>query len=146
MLEYAITVLIGLLGGVAVGVQSPLAGAMGQRVGGTAGSFIVHLSGALLSGLLLFLRGGEKIRDWPTLPWYMLGAGVFGLILYQTISVTLPRLGSTMMVTLIIVGQLLVGVLLDHFGWLGVPVRPLAATRIIGILMLLAGAWLVARQ
>lgn len=146
MLEYAITVLIGLLGGVAVGVQSPLAGAMGQRVGGTASSFIVHLSGALLSGLLLFLRGGEKIRDWPTLPWYMLGAGVFGLILYQTISVTLPRLGSTMMVTLIIVGQLLVGVLLDHFGWLGVPVRPLAATRIIGILMLLAGAWLVARQ
>ncbi len=36
-------ILIGLLGGVAVGLQAPLAGAMGQRVGGTASSFIIHI-------------------------------------------------------------------------------------------------------
>src|SRR5512147_892889 len=137
MLQTIFVILIGLIGGAAVGFQSPIAGTMGQRLGGTSSSLIVHLSGAILSGALLFLRGGENIRDWRSLPWYMLFAGAFGVILYLTISVTLPRLGGTMMVTLIIIGQLLVGMLVDHFGWLGVPVHPINAFRVLGILILL---------
>lgn len=146
MLEFGLVILVGLAGGVAVGLQSPIAGAMGQKIGGTASSVIVHLSGLVLSVILLAFRGGEKIRDWNTLPWYMLGAGIFGLILYQTINVTLPRLGTTTMLALIIIGQLLTGVLLDTFGWLGVPARPLDATRILGIIVLLIGGFLVVRK
>ena len=56
-----LVVLIGLAGGVAVGLQSPMAGAVGQRLGGIASSFIIHLSGMVFSGLFLILRGGEKI-------------------------------------------------------------------------------------
>jgi transporter family-2 protein len=145
MFEYSLILLIGLIGGVAVGIQSPIAGAMGQRIGGTASSFIVHMSGMLLSGLLLFLRGGEKIRDWHTLPWYMLGSGVFGLVLYLTISMTLPRLGGTLVVTLIIIGQLLVGILVDNYGWLGVPIHPISAARVAGIALLLVGGYLIGR-
>jgi transporter family-2 protein len=137
--------LIGLAGGAAVGLQSPIAGAMGQRVGGVASSFIIHVSGAIFSGLFLFLRGGERIRDWRALPWYMLAAGIFGLILYQTISVTLPRLGSTLMIVLIVVGQLATGVIIDHFGLLGVATRPIDLTRTLGIAALALGAYLVAR-
>lgn len=140
-----LVILIGLIGGAAVGIQSPIAGAMGQRVGGTASSFIVHLSGLIVSTLLLLVRGGEQIRNWRTLPWYMLAAGVFGLILYQTINVTLPRLGSTMMIALIITGQLLMGVVIDHFGWFGVAPRPVDAVRLLGIAALLLGGYLIAR-
>ncbi len=136
---------IGLLGGIAVGLQSPLAGAMGQRVGGIAGSFIIHIGGAIFSGLFLFLRGGEKIKDWHTLPWYMLAAGIFGLMLYLTINVTLPRLGSTMMVVLIIAGQLLTGVVIDHFGLFGVVTRHIDPARVIGIIVLGLGAYLIAK-
>lgn len=145
MFEIALVVLIGLAGGAAVGVQSPIAGAMGQRVGGTASSFIVHMSGMLLSALLLFFRGGEKIQDWRSLPWYMLLAGLFGVILYQTISVTLPRLGGTTTIMLIIIGQLLMGILIDHFGWLGVTVHPVSAARVLGVVVLLAGGFLISR-
>jgi len=138
-------ILIGLLGGVAVGLQAPLAGAMGQRLGGTAGSFIIHISGAVFSGFWLLVRGGERIREWRSLPWYMLAAGVFGLILYQTISITLPRLGSTMMVVLIIIGQLVLGLIVDHFGLFGVTQRPVDLLRIFGVCALILGGWLIAR-
>ena len=142
---YWAVIAIGLLGGVAVGLQSPLAGAIGKRVGGTASSFIIHLSGAIFSGVLLLLEGGENIRAWNKLPWYMLSAGIFGLILYQTINVTLPRLGSTMMITLIIVGQLVVGVIIDQFGLFGVTMRPIDLTRILGVIALLISGYLIAR-
>jgi transporter family-2 protein len=144
-MPYWLVILVGLIGGTAVGIQSPIAGAMAQRVGGTASSFIIHLSGMVLSGILLFARGGEKVRDWHTLPWYMLGAGIFGLILYQTISITLPRLGSTMMIALIIIGQLLTGMVIDHFGLMGVAPRPIDLPRLVGILALLFGGYLIAR-
>jgi transporter family-2 protein len=145
MLSTIFVILAGLLGGVAVGVQAPIAGVMGQRIGGAASSFIVHVSGAILSGIMLVAVGGEKIRDWHTLPWYMLASGIFGLILYQTINITLPRLGATAMVGLIIVGQLLTGLLLDYFGWLGVAQRAVDPTRLIGVAVLLVGGYLVVR-
>ncbi len=140
-----IVVIIGLIGGTAVGLQSPIAGAMGQKIGGTASSFLIHLSGMIFSGLFLFIRGGERIHEWRTLPWYMLFAGMFGLILYLTISVTLPRLGSTMMVALIIIGQLVTGVIIDHFGLLGVITRQIDLSRILGVLALVFGAYLIAK-
>lgn len=145
MFEYALIIIIGLIGGMAVGFQSPISGAMGQRVGGLAGSFIVHMSGMLISGILLFLRGGEKIRDWYTLPWYMLGAGMFGVILYLCMAVTFPRLGGTMMITLIIIGQLGIGLLVDHFGWFGATVHSLTPARLLGVVVLLAGGYLISR-
>lgn len=143
MLEVGLVMLVGLIGGIAVGIQSPIAGAIGQKVGGTASSVIVHLSGFILSLILLVFRGGEKIRDWNTLPGYMLAVGIFGLILYQSITVTFPRLGATTMLTLIIIGQLLTGVLLDTFGWFGVTARPIDSQRVIGIIILLIGSYLI---
>lgn len=143
--DYALIALIGVLGGVAIGIQSPIAGAMGQRIGGAASSLIVHMSGMILSAVLLWLKGGEKIREWNTLPWYMLIAGVFGVILYQTISYTLPKIGSTLMVTLIIIGQLITGIVIDHFGWLGVTPRPVDFPRIIGVGVLILGGYLISK-
>jgi transporter family-2 protein len=143
--DYALIALIGVLGGVVIGIQSPIAGAMGQRIGGAASSLIVHMSGMILSAILLWLKGGEKIREWHTLPWYMLIAGVFGVILYQTISYTLPKIGSTLMVTLIIVGQLITGIVIDHFGWLGVTPRPVDLPRIIGVGVLILGGYLISK-
>jgi len=137
--------MIGLVGGVAVGTQGPIGGVMTQRVGATAGSFIMHLSGLLFSVILLFARGGEKIREWNTLPWYMLAAGALGLVLYLTINVTQPRLGSLMMLVLIIIGQLLAGMLIDHFGLFGVPVRQADWVKVLGAVALLAGAYLVSK-
>lgn len=145
MLQTLVVILIGLVGGVAVGFQGPIAGAMGQRIGGTASSLIVHLGGAIFSALLLAFRHGENIQAWKSLPWYMLIAGIFGLILYQTINITLPRLGSTVMVMLIIIGQLGIGVVIDHFGWLGVTVHPISLNRVVGLLLLLAGGFFISR-
>ncbi len=144
-MPYWLVIVIGLLGGVSVGIQTPIAGGMGQKIGGTAGSFIVHLSGMILSGVLLFAKGGEKIRDWHTLPWYMLIAGVFGLILYQTINITSPRIGTTLMIALIIIGQLLTGTIIDHFGLLGTVTRHIDLTRGLGIIALLIGGYLIAK-
>jgi bacterial/archaeal transporter family-2 protein len=137
-------ILIGVLGGVAVGLQGPIAGAMSGRVGGAASSLAIHASGAVFSGLLVLARGGENLRNWRQVPWFMWGAGALGVVLYLTLSLTFPRLGAAVSLTCIIVGQVIAGLVMDHFGLLG-PMRPLDLGRIAGAAVLLAGAYLIYR-
>lgn len=145
MLGIAVTILIGVLGGIAVGLQGPIAAQMGRRVGGVASSFVVHVSGAILSGVLLLARGGENIGNWRSLSWYMLGAGFFGVVLYLTINHTMPRLGATTALTLIIIGQLAMGIVIDHFGLFGAAVHHVDLLRMIGAVLLITGGYFVVR-
>ena len=144
MFETLLIVGIGLAGGFAVGAQAQIAGSMGNRIGGAAGSFIVHL-GAVASLALLIFRGGENISEWRHLPWYMLGSGLFGLVLYLTLSQTIPKLGATSAIALVVVGQLLVGLLIDHFGLFDASVKSIDLSRIAAAILLLAGAYLMLR-
>jgi transporter family-2 protein len=45
----------------------------------------------------------------------------------------------------IVAGQLLVGTILDHFGWLGAMERPLDLTRTLGLAIVLVGVWLTVK-
>ena len=145
MLSVLLTVLIGVLGGISVGLQGPIASQMSQRIGSAASSFVVHVSGAILSGALVLGLGGENIRNWRSLSWYMFISGAFGVILYLTLNHTMPRLGATTALALIIIGQLAMGIIIDQFGLFGVAVRHVDFMRLAGAMLLIAGGYLIVR-
>ena len=136
---------IGLIGGIAVGTQAPIAAAMSQRVGGASSSLVVHLGGLVASLVLLIARRGEQIHEWRNLPWYMLGCGALGLVLYLSLSHTVPRIGATSAIALLIVGQLLTGMVIDHFGAFDIPTRAVDLNRTLAFALLVAGAYLMIR-
>ena len=136
-------VAIGLSGGIAVGTQTPILSQMSQRVGSASSSFISHTAGMLGSLALLISRRGEQIYDWHELSWYMWGCGFLGIVLILSVSHTIPKIGATAAITLVIVGQLLAGMAIDHFGAFDVPMRAIDLTRIGGALLLVAGAYLM---
>ncbi|MEW6240841.1 MAG: DMT family transporter [Chloroflexota bacterium] len=138
-------VLIGLIGGIAVGLQSPLASLLTQRLGVFESVFIVHVGGALASLVPLLFLGGGKLSQWRSVPWYALGAGVFGLVVIAAISYTIPRVGVAAAITTIVAGQLLAGTLIDHFGLLGAAQRSLDPARLLGLVVLSVGVWLTVK-
>lgn len=138
-------ILIGLAGGVAVGLQSPMASMLTQRLGIFESVFIIHIGGALLALLPLLCYGGGKLAQWRSVPWYVLGAGIFGLVVIGAISYMIPRIGIAGAITTIVAGQLLVSTLLDHFGLLGAMERSLEPTRALGLGIVLVGVWLTVR-
>lgn len=138
-------ILIGLAGGVAVGLQSPMASMITQRLGVFESVFIIHVGGALLALVPLLFYGGGKLAQWRSIPWYVLGAGVFGLVVIGAISYMIPRVGVAASITTIVAGQLLVGTILDHFGLLGALGRSLDPTRALGLVVVLVGVWLTVK-
>lgn len=87
---------------------------------------------------------------WPSMaavaaapPWIWIG-GLLG-IFYVSSSVTMgPTLGVTLFLTLVVAGQLAGAMLLDHFGVFGTTPRPANPGRVLGVLLVFAGAVLVA--
>jgi transporter family-2 protein len=140
-----LVLLVGLAGGVAVGLQGPLASLLTQRLGVFESVFIVHLGGALLSLLPLLALGGGRLGLWRTAPPYALGAGVFGVVVLAAVSYTIPRVGVSATVTTIIAGQIMVSAILDHFGLLGAALRPLDTARAFGLGVVILGVWLTLR-
>jgi transporter family-2 protein len=138
-------VLVGLLSGVAVGLQSPLASMITQRLGMMESIFIIHIGGALLILIPLFFLRGGNLGNWRSLPWYALGAGAMGLIVVGGVSFMIPRVGVATSITLIIAGQLVISSVLDHYGLLGVQLRPMDIQRAFGLLIVFVGAWLTVR-
>ena len=138
-------ILIGLAGGIAVGLQSPMASMITQQLGMFESVFIVHIGGAMLALIPLLFMGGGKLGQWRSLPWYALGAGIFGLIVIGAISYMIPRIGVAGAIVSIVAGQLLVSTILDHFGWLGAMPRFLDPTRALGLAVVLVGVWLTVK-
>lgn len=140
-----VVILIGLIGGIAIGFQAPLSSLMSQRIGTLESVFIVHLGGALASIIPLAMQGGGKLANWRIVPWYALGAGLFGLVVIGAISYTIPRLGVAATIILTVAGQLLIGLALDHFGFLGTALRPFELSRLLGVIVVFVGVWLLIR-
>jgi transporter family-2 protein len=137
--------LIGLAGGVAVGLQGPMASMISQRLGIFESVFIVHVGGAVIALLPLLFTSGGKLTQWKALPWYTLVAGGFGLVVIGAISYMIPRVGVAAAIISVVAGQLLVSTVLDHFGWLGAMGRPMDPTRALGLLVVLVGVWLTVK-
>ena len=93
------------------------------------GAFIVHFSGAVAASIPLLILGGGNLSKWRDVPWYTLGAGAFGLIVVSALSFIIPKVGVAPAVILLVLGQLVVGAALDHFGLLGAEIRPLTYQR-----------------
>jgi Uncharacterized protein conserved in bacteria len=140
-----IIILIGLIGGIAVGLQGPMASMLTQRLGIFESVFIVHIGGALVALIPLLIYSGGKLTEWRGVPWYVLCAGIFGLVVIGAISYAIPRVGVATAITTIVAGQLLVSTVLDHFGLLGAAERPMDAARAIGLAVVLVGVWLTVR-
>ncbi|HVN14125.1 MAG TPA: DMT family transporter [Anaerolineales bacterium] len=138
-------ILVGLAGGVAVGLQSPLASMLTQRLGVFESIFIVHVGGAIFALIPILIFGGGKLGEWRNAPWYALGAGIFGLVVIAAVSYMIPRVGVAASIVTVVAGQLLVGTILDHFGWLGANVRSLDPARALGLIVVMVGVWLTVR-
>jgi transporter family-2 protein len=137
-------ILIGLAGGLAVGLQGPLASMLTQKMGVLESVFIVHLGGALIALIPMFILG-SRLGEWRSVPWYAFGTGIFGLVVIGAISYMIPRVGAAAAVTTLVAGQLLLSAALDHFGWLGAAERALDAPRLFGLAVVFAGVWLTVR-
>jgi transporter family-2 protein len=98
---------------------------------------------AVLIGLSGWEAGALKpLREIHPL---LLLAGVLGACLVFGIAFLIPRIGAGRLTLIMLAGQIVGGLVLSHFGWLGSPREPVTARGLVGTLVMFAGVVLATR-
>jgi len=119
-----------------------LAQGSGGPVWGTLLSFVVGTAAVAL--LLALMRAPlprlSALAGMPPAAWL---GGLCGAAYVVAAIVVSPRLGLAATMALIVTGQTLGAMLIDHFGLLGFALHPAGAMRILGAVLLVAGVALI---
>ncbi len=138
---------------VAVGVCVALQQALNANLRVVLGSpwwagFVSFLVGTLVMLGAAIINKAPRFTDFSAAmqtPWLTWLGGAFGAVFVSVSILTMPRLGSGTVLTLIVMGQMIGAVVMDHFGLLGLPQQPISAARIFGVVLLISGVVLIQR-
>ena len=90
--------------------------------------------------------GLGSVGDVRHVPWHYLLGGLLGAAYVTTVLVTVRTLGAGGVTAATITGQLAMSVAVDQFGWLGVAKDPVSAVKVLGLVLLGAGTYLIVRE
>ena len=124
------------------GVNAQLSTWVGSPIRAAFISFVVGTL-ALLAVTIAVARHWPSAARLGSAPWWVWLGGLFGATYVLGSIVAAPRLGAVALVAVILAGQAIASVLVDHFGWVGFEEHPLTLGRIAGIALLAAGVTLV---
>ena len=143
----ALAIVAVVLAGGATALQAPTNARLMTAVGSPVNAaFVSFAVGTAVRGVLaLALQTRPDLTAARGLPWYAWMGGVYGVVFVIAATWAVPRMGVATTVTLMVAGQLMLSLALDHFGALGVPKQPINLTRIAGIALVIGGVLLARR-
>jgi transporter family-2 protein len=143
-----LAVLLGVGAGCLVGMQAPINSRLGKVLGSVQAATFSFLVGTVLLVLVAsFVRGGlGTLGHVGRAPWWALVGGLLGAVYVTVALVAVRTLGASGLTAVVIIGQLVISVVIDRFGLFGIAKQQIGAPRVIGLVLLAAGAVLVVRK
>jgi transporter family-2 protein len=134
---YALTLLLGVVLAVHLAMNGKVGTVLNNARVANALFWCIGAAGALCIGLTGWRSGAlSPLRQvHPAL----LTAGVLGATLVFAIAWLIPRAGAGSVMITLLAGQVIGGLLMSHYGWLGSPVQPVTIKKIAGVVVMVAG-------
>jgi bacterial/archaeal transporter family-2 protein len=132
------------------GAIYPIQGSLNGKLLSYTGNSIITAIISFLAGLFgLIVVGFLNKIPWQqafavkNAPWYTLTGGLLGAFYVATVVIVLPRLGMVLTFSLIVAGQIVLSVIMDHFGLLGNAIREISLGRTAGLILLVIAIILI---
>ena len=145
LLYYILPLLAGIMMTVQSGINSQLRAAIQHPL---LAALISFLSGtaALIVLVMLSKQAIPTLQTFGSISWYKWTGGLLGAFIVTVSLVSVARIGASNMFVLIIAGQLLTALIIDHYGMLGLQQSTITLQKTIGVLLLVAGVYLVTKK
>ena len=131
------------------GAVLPLQAGLNIKLGKAAVSPVYGALFSFMTGTLalllyvLFTRQTISIEGIKNAPAYFWLGGILGAFYVAVIIYAFPKLGPGLTFGLIVAGQMLVSVILEHYNILVAQPQPVSLVKILGILLIVAGVILI---
>lgn len=137
---------LALLAGAALPVQFSINAQLRNAVGGPVMAAAISFVVGTLCLLVAFVVSRQPMPRGARLadaPWWVWTGGALGATYVLLSIVLLPRIGAATTVGLIVAGQMVTALALDHYGLLNVPVHRISVLRVLGAILVIAGVGLI---
>lgn len=141
--------LLAVIAGAAIAIQA----AMNANLGMLLHNSIIATSIAFASSLLFTLLAViiftktypsiNYVRSVPTYLWFSGGLSALGISMFYYL---IPKMGIGNMMSFALTGQIIVAMIIGHFAWFDVPVKPINMSKLIGLAALISGIFLINRE
>jgi len=134
---YVFTMFLGVVLAVHLSMNGKVGSVLNNARVGNALFWCIGAVGAVAIGLTGWQTGalGPLKQVHPIL----LTAGILGACLVFAIAWLIPQVGAGPVMITLLAGQILGGLLMSHFGWLGSPVQPVTMTKLAGVVLMIGG-------
>ena len=148
MSSTAFAAVLAFAAGLGGAVQIAVQGRLGERVGSLEAVTTAAVIGCAvaLAALVLARRSVAGVGEAVTGPKWQLLGGVMSVFIVLAITVAGPRIGIVATTAFLIAAQFGLAALIDRYGWFGVEQVPVTWYRLLGIVLLVAGAALTLRR
>ena len=134
---YLLTMFLGVVLAVHLAMNGKVGSVLNNARVGNALFWCIGAVGAVAIGLTGWQSGAlDPLRQVHPV---LLTAGVLGACLVFAIAWLIPQVGAGSVMITLLAGQVLGGLLMSHYGWLGSPVQPMTLTRIAGVAVMIGG-------
>jgi len=123
------------------GLNARLGRSLANPVWAAATSFLVGL--ITLAIYIVLTRQEVSWTSIRSAPAYSYLGGILGAFYVTAIVLAFPRIGPALTFGLVVAGQMIISVTLDHFGLFVAQAQPVNIWRILGILMIVGGVILI---
>jgi transporter family-2 protein len=128
---------------IAAGVAATLQAATNAglvRATGLGPAVVINTIVVLLASIGLWAATGAPMTFLPAgTPWTLYLGGVFGFVIVASLTVVFPNIGAAYAIALLVGGQCLAALVVDHYGLIGMPPEPLTLQRLVGAALVAAG-------
>ena len=141
MAAFWFAMLIAMISGISMALQGSLNAVLGKYVGQIEATLFVHIIGAAVVMMIVLAGLGQgDIANYATAPWYAYLGGLISVLIIYGVIASIPKVGVALATTAIIVGQVSTALLIDHFGLFGLKKVPFSWEKLVGLVLLAAGA------
>jgi transporter family-2 protein len=144
-----IFIVLALITGALIPVQASTNAAFSKSIGSPYITGAMVLLFGLISAILFILISKTQVpgaAQFKNAPLYSYAGGLIVCTYVIMITAITPKLGVGNAIGLIVTGQIICGVIIDHFGLFGATVRRIDMQRFIGALMMIGGIYLVMKK
>ncbi len=134
---------LAIAAGLCSAFQSPTNATLSRYTGNLQATCISFGGGALCLAVLTLTIGTGDIMKITETSWWQLLGGVYGVGIVLTITYAIPRLGAALASTILMLGQISMGTVIDTLGLMQMDRVPLAPGRVIGCFLVLVGIIMV---
>lgn len=138
---YILALGLAAVAGVAISLQNPINAGLARHINSSLGATTICFAVGLIALVIatVFFGQWSAVMQAPQAPLILLSGGLLGAFLVWAALYSVPILGVLTLVAVLILGQIVAALAIDHFGLFGMEARAVSFNRLIAAVLVLAG-------